>query len=210
MSADLLPFTGHIYVVGFADLVKVGRTQHPERRVATHARMGRAFQRDGDIRVWTSARHYHYGRNERHLIDWCRSQDDVAGEYFRLPFDDVVDFAQTLNFGPMTDAEVAEVRETQSRQGALMDALFPSASSAPSYEVPEPTPEGFWSAAHDDEADGDRRVYLDSSMGLPVMNLWLEDCDGLASPAAARALALQLLYAANYAEQCHLTKGASA
>lgn len=93
----------YIYVVGFGDTgrVKVGWSgRNPERRVEAHKRGARAYLECTKFEVWISIDHEEGVENEKALIEWCRERTgEATGEYFTLPFAEVLAFAQTL---PMT------------------------------------------------------------------------------------------------------------
>lgn len=96
-----------IYVVGFGDTgrIKVGYSAaRPERRVEAHKRGARAYLACDSFAEWVSPDHEEGAANERALIAWCRERSQTqVGEYFTLPYDEVLAYAQSL---PMTAPEV--------------------------------------------------------------------------------------------------------
>ena len=80
---------GYLYVVEFApNRIKVGRTDQPAPRLASHARHAAAF--GAEIRrSWVSKRHAVMARTERELIALCTKQGEpISGrEYFALSFE---------------------------------------------------------------------------------------------------------------------------
>lgn len=98
-----------IYVVGFGDTgrVKVGYSNAtPERRVEAHKRNARAFLECDRFDEWISDDHEEGIENEKALIAWCREKTGTEmGEYFNLPFSEVVDYAKSLPKTPAKEAE---------------------------------------------------------------------------------------------------------
>lgn len=85
LLAEIAP--GHLYAVEFGNgVVKVGRSDEPRKRLATHA--AHAMLVGGVISSWVSRRHYCCRETERCLIDLCaRHGELVSGrECFRMPF----------------------------------------------------------------------------------------------------------------------------
>lgn len=102
----------YIYVVGFGDTgrVKVGYSNAtPERRVEAHKRNARAFLECEHFEEWISDDHEEGIENEKSLIAWCRERTGTeVGEYFTLPFSEVVGYAKTLPFSPPRESEKTE------------------------------------------------------------------------------------------------------
>jgi hypothetical protein len=89
---------GFLYVIGFTGTrIKVGRTNQPNARISSHIRAGRGIL-GIDPHVWVSEPHENYKANERTLLSWCRErvQTTDRGEYFDLPFREVVQRAESI------------------------------------------------------------------------------------------------------------------
>jgi len=71
---------GHLYVAEFdSGVVKVGKADNAESRLAAHAKTGLVRS------SWTSPRHLHCSKTERELIAFCNEYGTLHGgrEYFR-------------------------------------------------------------------------------------------------------------------------------
>lgn len=106
---DAILSPGHLYVVQFiSGVVKVGRSERPDRRIAQHAAMARVHG-GGVQRSWTSAEHYCTATTERELIEYCgRNGQLIAGrEYFKVPFDLVRSRASLLAANRLSPVDLA-------------------------------------------------------------------------------------------------------
>lgn len=99
----------YIYVVGFGDTgrVKVGYSNsNPERRVQAHKRGARAFLECDEFDEWISIDHKEGIENEKSLIAWCREKTGIdVGEYFTIPYAEVMEYAKSLKMTPNHPAE---------------------------------------------------------------------------------------------------------
>lgn len=100
---------GFIYVVEFTSgVVKVGKTTHPDSRLATHAKFARIH--GGDIRQsWISEQHHGFSKTERILIEFCQQRGvPIFGkEYFGgVSFNHVRDYADLTVMVTQIDTSV--------------------------------------------------------------------------------------------------------
>lgn len=86
------PIRGFLYAVEFSnEIVKVGRSVHPHRRIASHE--ANALRHGVKVtRQWVSDEHGDSALSEEHLLEMCSSasKPTTGRECFRLPFEDVV------------------------------------------------------------------------------------------------------------------------
>lgn len=116
---------GYVYVVAFdSDLVKVGRSRNPKRRLSEHEK-GAAVHGASITNSWVSPPHVNYGDNEALLIDFCAARTTALGvEYFRgVDFDEVAQFAASLTFDNTPPAGVDP--EMAEKVRASVRAMFP-------------------------------------------------------------------------------------
>lgn len=98
----------YVYVVRFtSDVVKVGWTANPVKRMPLHDRAAQTH--GGKVEeAWFSAPHAGARANEKLLIKHCstRATSTAGAEYFTgVSFGDVVAFARSLRFDPITESE---------------------------------------------------------------------------------------------------------
>lgn len=108
----------YIYIVGFGDTgrIKVGYSAaKPEARVEAHKRGARAYLGCDEFTEWVSPDHKEGVDNERALIKWCRERSRTqVGEYFSLPYGEVLEYAQSLPMTTPNDAAPAAPSYAQS------------------------------------------------------------------------------------------------
>jgi hypothetical protein len=106
--------------------VKVGRTKDPRQRLDNHAKAART-QGHEVSRSWVSPSHGDDVRNEERLIAFCeaRWQTVVGREWFEsADFDAIVEYASTLPYERVTEAQALEQQERSNAQAErLISAL---------------------------------------------------------------------------------------
>lgn len=187
----------YIYVVGFGDTgrVKVGYSgRSPERRVEAHKRGARAYLECTEFQEWISIDHEEGVENEKALIAWCRERTGtVTGEYFTLPYSEVLEYAQSLPMTPATDT-VERPLITGEWQLKMAQALAQASADAARYSILErmlgketlrplidlldserPLPEPGFSIANADitppEIDALRQHQAEYGLGLSLLDL---------------------------------------
>lgn len=110
----------YVYVLAFGNgVLKVGQSRDGEKRVAQH-RKEAARHSSRVIEAWVSPAHVDYESNEQRLISFCLKHygEPVCGrEYFGdADLVAVVKYAQTLQFRPLTEAELDDVAAEALRQ----------------------------------------------------------------------------------------------
>lgn len=119
-TAERHDYEGHVYVLRFGEVVKVGTTTDPGARIARHAKSH--LSKHGAIdRIWVSVPHIDAEATERALIDFCQANGVVipgSSESFTgLDIRNVVDFARSLPYRRVDVAEwlrrVSALREEQ-------------------------------------------------------------------------------------------------
>jgi hypothetical protein len=123
----------HVYVIRFtSDVVKVGWSQKPHDRLKAHNVAARVH--GGQIaEQWISKPHAAASANEKALIAFCAQRaSSVAGaEYFTgISYSDVVEFAKTLNYKPITAADRERLQREEQERGS--QSLFAGACSGQS------------------------------------------------------------------------------
>lgn len=133
----------HVYIVAFnSDLIKVGYSASPDKRIGQHgavaARFGHALAAQ-----WVSPLHVDAPSREKELISYCekRGRRTAGNEYFTgLSFRKVRTYAETLAYAPASKEQVeaqatklAAVREQwriKSPEGRLVRLPMPISGGA--------------------------------------------------------------------------------
>lgn len=128
---------GSIYVVSFdRDVIKVGRSVCPKRRVQDHS-VKSSVHGSETLGTWISSPHDSFERSETELIRWCRRNGDRAKggrEYFTgIPFTFAVaagkvitaasELGEALGEDDLDDRFVAELVEADRRRAARLQEL---------------------------------------------------------------------------------------
>jgi hypothetical protein len=129
-------FEQYIYVIEFTSgVVKVGRTNTPQKRLAKHARTAQSHGVTIS-RSWFSTPHTGYGKNEMALIAFCAERWDISGgrEYFgAADYEEIVQYANTLPMIALTEADIdkqAEHLAARSPKAHLLPQLWAQMKAA--------------------------------------------------------------------------------
>lgn len=184
-----------IYVIELTPgLVKVGCSTSVDRRLAAHRRQARQLFGTEACREWTSPDHGDGWISERRLIAWCAAQQPVRGEYFRLAFEDVVAFAESIPFTTSPPRHVP--RDISWLKSVALGVHSPLSGSYDPW--PEHSP-GLWSfpALERDDPDHLVRLHRDGSMTVSLAG----GDAAVLSVAEARAIAAILTHVSGLATQ---------